>query len=159
MNKLFEALFPEGKRKLMITILALAIGAGFEKFGGGLSDEMVTAILGLVGIFTGGNMVEHIMSVIKGKKQAKPIEQDMSSDIRNHNQQPMSLEQLFSKVYVELDNIRNNAANVNEQLKIQASNTAAIVNVINTMRGAVGPNGGQANVPRTPPTPNASREL
>ncbi|UOF79065.1 hypothetical protein [Caudoviricetes sp.] len=132
MNKLFLALFPQGQRKLVVTILALAVGAGFEKFGGGLTDEMVTTILGIVGIFTSGNMIEHIVAAFGGKKKDEDrIEPDMVEELEYR----MSVPQV-DPVSKELSEIKAFVNNLNEQLKVQANNTAQVVQIINNMRQA-----------------------
>lgn len=71
LNKLILALFPQGQRKVVVSLIALAVGVVMEKFAGGLSENLMVALISVVGIFTGGNVLEHLSGVLKGLKGMK----------------------------------------------------------------------------------------
>ena len=83
MDKLLEALFPQGKRKVVVSVVALIVGLVLEKFGGGLSENMQTSLIAIVAIFTGGNIMEHLadaLKIIKGTKLGQIIEDAIPGD-------------------------------------------------------------------------------
>jgi hypothetical protein len=149
LKALIGALFPEGQRKLMVVLIALAVGAGIDQFGGGLDETMLTAILGLVAIFTGGNVLTHLSSVLaplKGTKIGQIIEdtmpgnQNLGKDVvaEDVGEVPMSHQQAYvmRQMADQIQALATNLTDVQNKLQVQAQNTASIVGVINAMRGA-----------------------
>lgn len=81
---LLKKLFPEGQRKLVVSLIGLAVAIVLEKFTKtGLSDNMQESIIAIVAIFTGGNVMEHLgnaLKIIKGTKVGQIIEDIMPGD-------------------------------------------------------------------------------
>ncbi len=83
MNNLLIKLFPQGQRKLMVSLIALVIGVALEKFAGGLTANMETSLIAIVAIFTGGNVMEHLanaLKIVKGTKVGQVIEDVLPGD-------------------------------------------------------------------------------
>lgn len=141
MNKLLLALFPQGHRKLMVSLLALAVGVVLEKFGGGLSDNMQVSLIAIVAIFAGGNVGEHIadaLKFLKGTKVGQIVEDIVPGDqglgassvsaARARDDEDMVGE------LAEASEAR--FADLEKKLAIQAQNVGQIVQILNSMRGA-----------------------
>lgn len=79
-----KKLFPEGQRKLIVSLLALVIAIVLEKFSKtGLTDNMQESLIAIVAIFTGGNVMEHLsaaLKVFKGTKVGELIEDVVPGD-------------------------------------------------------------------------------
>lgn len=84
MNNLLVKLFPQGQRKLIVSLIALVVGIVLEKFSKtGLTDNMQQSLIAIVAIFTGGNVMEHLanaLKVVKGTKVGQVIEDLMPGD-------------------------------------------------------------------------------
>jgi hypothetical protein len=161
-SKLILALFPQGQRKVVVSLIALALGIVMEKFAGGLSENMMTALIAVVGIFTGGNVLEHLSGVLKGLKGTKlgqtiedliPGDQGLGKaesvaiSAASAPAQGADLEALYGGV----DEAHNKIAGVEKQLALQdqsLKNMAGTMNkIIQMIQGAqprsAGSQGGQ----------------
>lgn len=158
MKKLIEALFPQGHRKLMVSLLALVIGVVLEKFGGGLSDNMQASLIAIVAIFAGGNVGEHIadaLKFLKGTKVGQVIEDIVPGDqglgeVRGEARAALHAEEMAARAAQDVaDGLEGRIADIEKKLAIQAQNTGQIVQILNAMRSAnAGP--GQPAAPRQP---------
>lgn len=140
MSKLLEALFPQGHRKLMVSLIALVVGVVLEKFGGGLSDNMQTSLIAIVAIFAGGNVGEHLadaLKFLKGTKVGQIVEDIVPGDqglgagsssaaMARAEDDVADLAEASEARFKELEN----------KLAIQAQNVGQIVQILNSMRGA-----------------------
>lgn len=128
-----NALFPQGYRKLLFSLIALAIGFGIEKFGGGLSDNMEQSLIAIVAIFVTGNVGEHLskaLAVLRGTKIGQIIEDVVPGDQGlGENSQfaeaPLEEEDPYEMRFKELEN----------KLTVQAQNMGQVVQILNAMRG------------------------
>lgn len=101
-NTLILKLFPEGQRKVMVSLIAIAVGVAMERLGGGLSNNMENALVALVAIFTGGNVIEHIaaaIKVLKGSKAGAIIEDLIPGD-QGLREDPVRVETMSSRSVV-----------------------------------------------------------
>lgn len=155
MTKLLEALFPQGHRKLMMSLIALVVGVVMEKFGGGLSDNMQTSLIAIVAIFAGGNVGEHIanaLKFLKGTKVGQIVEDIVPGDqglgvasAVAPAAQPARAPAVSSADLEDvLGEVDGRFADLEKKLAVQAQNVGQIVNILNQMRGA---QGGQAPKP------------
>lgn len=141
MNNLLNALFPQGKRKLLVSLIALVVGLGLEKFGGGLSENMMVSLIAIVGIFTGGNVGEHLadaLKVFRGTKVGQIIEDILPGD------QGLGEDKVDTAYYsppkaavASEQDLRINE--LENKLVVQSQNISQIVNLLNTMRQAQQP--------------------
>lgn len=132
----------------MVSLIALAVGVALEKFGGGLSDNMMTSLIAIVAIFAGGNVGEHIADALKFLKGTKvgqviedviPGDQGMGTLKTQAGVAPSSLsaEDVAEEMEARL-------SDVDKRLAVQAQNTAQIIKLLNAMRGVPsGTTGGQ----------------
>lgn len=152
MNKMIEALFPQGKRKLMVSLIALVISVVMEKFGGGLSDNLQTSLIAIVAIFAGGNVGEHIADAIKflkGTKVGEIIEDIIPGD-QGLGQLPAASannEAANAMAYAaRVDQAAGERiAELEKKLAVQAQNMGQIVQLLNQIRN---PNGAGPTAPR-----------
>lgn len=146
MNRLIGALFPQGQRKTMVSMIALVLGVVIEKFAGGLSDNMTQALIALVAIFTGGNVLEHVAGVLKplqGTKAGQIVEDILPGDqglgvvkqeaAQTDTRVPSQVEQEFMAFAQHVDGRINT---LQQQIQTQAQGLAQLVQIINTQRGA-----------------------
>lgn len=150
--KLIQSLFPEGQRKVMVSLIAILIGTGLDKFGGGLSDSMLHLLIAAVAIFTGGNVLTSLADVLKPLKGTKlghlieefvPGDQGLDGDA-NAPQQTVAYAQappsnnVASKqeVYEAMNAAGSRFDTLEKQLAVQAQNVNQLVQIINQMRGA-----------------------
>jgi len=83
MEKLLNALFPQGYRKLLVSLIALIVGVVLDKFGGGLDDNMRSSLIAIVAIFVTGNVGEHLadaLKFLKGTKVGQIVEDIIPGD-------------------------------------------------------------------------------
>ena len=148
MTNLINGLFPAGHRKLLVSIIALALGFGIDQFGGGLSDNLTQSLIAIVAIFAGGNVMEHLaeaLKFLKGSKlgefieEALPGDQGLGDGSSQFAQAP--------PVPTETELLKSQLASVQTALQKQEHNMGMMVQIINQMRGA----NGQA--PQTPTQP------
>lgn len=159
MTKMIEALFPMGKRKLMVSLIALVISVVMEKFGGGLSDNLRVSLIAIVAIFAGGNVGEHIADAIKflkGTKVGEIIEdiipgdqglKAMSSDEKAEAAHGAAMEAQAHAAKID-QAAGERIAELEKKLAVQAQNMGQIVQLLNQIRN---PNGGPGpTAPRQP---------
>lgn len=147
--KLIQNLFPEGQRKVMVSLIAILIGAGMDKFGGGLTDHMMTLLIAGVGIFTGGNIFEHIKEMIAGTKVGKIIEDVLPGDqglgavaapqVAGAQVQAAQAPDLRQELYGAMTEVGKRFEALNQQLQVQAQNTAKLVAFVNSVNAKVSP--------------------
>jgi hypothetical protein len=154
MSKLILALFPQGQRKTMVSMIALVVGVIIERFGGGLSDNMTHALIALVAIFTGGNVLEHLSGVLKplkgtkvgqivediipgdqglGVVAAEPKAEMASAPEAGGTRMPHPMEEEFMGFTHHVEGRINT---LQQQIQVQAQGLAQLVQIINTQRGA-----------------------
>ncbi len=158
--KLIQSLFPEGQRKVMVSLIAILVGTGLDKVGGGLSENMVTVLLGAVGLFTAGNIVENLRASLGGTSVGKFIERITPGDtgfdktvaagVQMATIQPipvdqgsMNLDSAMQRIYGDLDGIVGNSNKrfdeMDKKLAIQADNVAKLVKFINGLTAKTRP--------------------
>ena len=139
MTKLIQALFPEGHRKLMVSLVGLAVGIAIEKLGGGLTDQTQVLIIAAVGIFTGGNVMEHLATALGGLKGSKvgqiiediiPGDQGLGKAGAAVAAQPAVAEQ-FESMNQFLNDTHAKMEDLERKLQLQAQNTTQIVQLLN----------------------------
>lgn len=82
MSDLIQKLFPEGQRKLSMSLVTLAVGLILNHFHL-LDENMRVSLLAILAIFTGGNVMEHLadaLKVLKGTPVGKVIEDILPGD-------------------------------------------------------------------------------
>lgn len=142
MKKLIEALFPQGHRKLMVSLIALVIGVVLEKFGGGLSDNMQASLIAIVAIFAGGNVGEHIadaLKFLKGTKVGQVIEDIVPGDqgLGDGSSQAASAPAVRELTAADVaEHFGGRVDELEKKLTVQAQNLGQIVNILNQMRSA-----------------------
>lgn len=133
----------------MVSIVALLVGTIIEKFGGGLSDNMTQALIALVAIFTGGNVLEHISGVLKPLKGTKagqviedilPGDQHLGAESQQQQQaaaeptrQPAPIEQEFMAF---ANHVQGRMDELQKQIQVQAQGVAQLVQIVNSQRGS-----------------------
>lgn len=147
MQNLIETLFPEGKRKLMVSVIALIIGVVLNHFNA-LNDNMKQALIAIVAIFTTGNIMEHLadaLKVFKGTPLEKVVEQiETAAGVPASSQ---AAQAPAASGDPRVDAVINALNELRSQIQVQAQNTNQIVQIINTMRGGA-PNGQPAQPAR-----------
>jgi hypothetical protein len=152
MGALIQALFPEGQRKVMVNLIALAIGTVvFLVNGHQIPDNMVTMLLGLSAIFNGGNILEHLSEVLGGLKGSKagqiiedliPGDQGLGAAAPAGVQMAQSPQQQHAQVAADvagqivsnaMDQVGKRFADLENKLTVQAQNQAKLVQFINSM--------------------------
>lgn len=159
LSKLIASLFPEGQRKVMVSLIAILIGAGAEKFGGGLSEHLSQLLIAVVAVFTGGNVLKGFsdaIATLKGTSIGQKIEDLLPGDqglgatvqaaqaVQPHGHTEMEAFFQF------MDEAKGRIDKMSEQITTQAKNTEMIVNIVNQMRGIGAP-------PKPAPQPQAPR--
>lgn len=158
LKKLIESLFPQGQRKVIVSLIVVLIGAILEKWGGGLSESMLTALIAVAAIFTGGNVLEHLAQVLaplKGTKIGQVIEDIIPGD-QGLKVDPKAPQEIELDVAEEEEPawsqaLKAHVTRLESQIKIQANNTAQIVHIINAMTNGAPPIPAQARPPQPPP--------
>lgn len=173
---LIQNLFPQGQRKVVISLIAILIGLGIDQLGGGLDENMAFALIALVGIFTGGNVLEHLATVLKplkgtkigaiiedilpgdqglvGPKQAPPQVSQSVESVSYPEQEVAEdtaanpYDEVFMSVFQELQTLRNTVTGLNQQVQLQAGNMEKLIGIINAQLQAAGP---QGPPPQAPP--------
>jgi hypothetical protein len=133
MEGLVGKLFPEGQRKLLVSLIALAIGIVLEKFAGGLTDNMRDSLIAIVAIFTGGNVMEHLanaLKIVKGTRVGQIIE-DMIPGDQGLGKEPDPVQEQSE----EEDELQHRLYVMEQAQKVQANNISSIVNMLNRMSG------------------------
>lgn len=171
--KLIQSLFPEGQRKVMVSLVAILIGTILEKFGGGLSDHMMTLLIAGVGIFTTGNVIQGVADAIKGTKVGKMIEDILPGDQGLGAQAPVAGAQvqaaqapdLRQELYGAMNEVGKrfeeqgkSLATLNQQLQVQAQNTAKLVAFVNSKVSPPAPAARPAQPQRPPAVGPGSME-
>jgi hypothetical protein len=142
--KLIQSLFPEGQRKVMVSLIAILVGAILDKFAGGLTDNMEHILIGAVAIFTGGNIFEHIKGMLAGTKVGQMIEDIMPGDqglMPEVAKPEMQMAQAASNAVNVANNVVGQAMDavgkrfeaLEQRLTVQAQNQAKLVEFINKM--------------------------
>lgn len=143
MKDMIAKLFPEGQRKLMVSLVALAIAIAFEKgTKQGLSEDMKTSLIAIVAIFTGGNVMEHManaLKVFRGTKIGGIIEDVLPGDQGLRVEEPQKEEVAAAPDFTEhIKELYSHAQTVNGRLKamedsakLQAENTQRLITMIN----------------------------
>lgn len=147
MNDVLVKLFPQGQRKLIVSLVGLAIAVAFEKFTKqGLSEEMKNSIIALVAIFTGGNVMEHFanaVKVLKGTKVGAIVEDILPGDqgLKAVKEEVQAEEASAPDFTEHIKELYAHAKSVNEQLtalkqsqQTQADNTSKLISMINSQR-------------------------
>lgn len=149
MNDMLNKLFPMGHRKLVVSLIGLALSFGLDHFGK-LDDNMKMSILALVGIFTGGNVLEHFadaLKFLKGTKVGQVIEDAIPGDqgLGAVSQAATArTSEAVDEAHGRIDAVVSKQDDLERKLAVQAQNMAQVVNILNTLR--------QPAPPR-PPTP------
>lgn len=138
LSKLVLDLFPQGQRKVMVSMMAIVIGVALEKLGGGLSVHMEQALVAIVAIFTGGNVLEHLSSVLRGLKGTKVgqvIEDAIPGDqgLGREEQVQMAMQGQLDGAMGAVD---RRFAELEKKLETQAANLGQLVGILNQMRQA-----------------------
>lgn len=143
--KLISALFPQGHRKLMVSLIALALGVVLEKFGGGLSENMMTSLIAIVAIFAGGNVGEHLgeaLKFLKGTKVGQIVEDIVPGNqglgVVSNAEAAKAAEDQGPGVDEVMEAVDARFADLEKKLAIQAQNVGQIVQILNAMRSASG---------------------
>ena len=147
MNDVLTKLFPQGQRKLIVSLVGLAVAIAFEKFTKqGLSDDMKTSIIALVAIFTGGNVMEHFanaVKVLKGTKIGAIVEDALPGDqgLKVQKEEIQREEAAVPDFTEHIKELYGHAKSVNQQLaelkqsqQLQADNTQKLIGMINQQR-------------------------
>ena len=136
MSNLIGALFPQGQRKLVVSLIALIVGVVIEKTQGGLSEAAKESLIAIVAIFTGGNVLEHVTSVFKKPALVAPIMQDFD-EAEDLSEPPVPLN--------DVETLKNETGNrfnaMEEKINIQSQNISQIVTILNQMRNPQPPKG------------------
>lgn len=146
-NKLILSLFPEGQRKVMVSLIVVAVGVIVDKFAGGLTDQLMTVLIAAAGIFTGGNIFEHMKEIftgLKGSKLGRVIEDILPGEQGLGHATPAQtadVQAVHPQVVVQSDEMyafmngtEKQMAELRTQLGVQAQNVAQIVQLINQIR-------------------------
>ncbi len=151
MSKLLQSLFPQGQRKLLVSLIALAIGVALEKLGGGLSDNMQQSLIAIVAIFAGGNVMEHLadaLKVFKGTKIGGIIEDVLPGDQGLRVLTPEEKAEEAHAAVQELGEVSNQSIDrmdeIEKKLAVQAQNMGQVVQILNQMRNPSGQTQAQA---------------
>lgn len=128
---------PEGQRKLITTIMTMALGIAAEKYLGGLSNNLAMLFGSALALFVGGNAVEHITLL---KKAAQVDQEPVLIDLPQEQEEGPSTQEVMSQL-VNLDNaagaqlkqLRDSVAGIEGRLKTQAENIDKIVGIINKL--------------------------
>lgn len=137
----------------MVSLIAILIGTGLDKFGGGLSDSMLHLLIAAVAIFTGGNVLTSLADVLKplkGTKLGHIIEEFVPGDqgldelggpapaqqTVGYAQAPTPTSNIASKqeVYEAMNAAGSRFDTLEKQLATQAQNVNQLVQIINQMR-------------------------
>lgn len=95
-------------RKGLVSVLALLIGVGAEKYGGGLSPQLLTLLISIVSVFTGANVLSQ---KIGAGGSSLPQNQDQSPSPEPEdpmNGEPTDFEERLAqlnKYITDLDNV------------------------------------------------------
>lgn len=141
MNKLILALFPQGQRKLMVSLLGLVVGLGMEKLGGGLTDKMHDIIITVVAIFAGGNALEHITGIFTQQKQVYEDGPEYFEEPPQPTKELTVMDALDSVHSLEAK-LNNRFAEIDKQIALQTQNIQQIVQILNQNRKAATPSQG-----------------
>jgi hypothetical protein len=134
MENLIERLFPEGKRKLMVSLIALAIAVVLNHFNA-LNDNTKQALIAIVAIFTTGNIMEHLadaLKIFRGTPLEKVVEQ--VETIANVPQSAQAAQAPASTGDPRVDEVIKVVNELRGQSQVQAQNMAQIIGIINGMR-------------------------
>lgn len=151
MNDVLVKLFPQGQRKLIVSLIGLAVAIAFEKFTKqGLSEEMKTSILALVAIFTGGNVMEHFANAIKAFKGTKigaiiedvlPGDQGLKiakEEVQAEEAAAPDYTEHIKELYAHAKGVNEQIAQLKQSQQLQAENTQKIIAMINSQRAGKG---------------------
>jgi hypothetical protein len=146
MKNLIENLFPQGYRKLLVSLIALAVGVVLDKFGGGLSDNATHSLIAIVAIFSGGNVMEHLAEALKifaGTRVGQILEDVIPGDQGLGVPKELTAEEKAEAAHAAVGQLAaaqgDHATRVDElekKLAVQAQNMGQVVQILNTMRSA-----------------------
>lgn len=140
MSDMIRRLFPEGHRKLVFSLIGLALAGVLEHFGK-LDDNAKQAIIAIVAIFVTGNVGEHLadaLKFLKGTKVGEIVEDIIPGD--------QGLKELTAEEKAEAAHVAASAAHeavqgadvrlaeMEKKLAVQAQNIGQIVQILNAMR-------------------------
>ena len=144
MNDMMTKLFPEGQRKLIVSLIAMAVAIGFEKFTKqGLSEEMKTSLIALVAIFTGGNVMEHFANALKVLTGTKigavvedilPGDQGLKEEAQKEEASVPDFSAHINELYAHARGVNTRLDGIDGALKLQAENTQKLIGMINNNR-------------------------
>lgn len=142
MDQMIKKFFPEGQRKLVVSLIALAIALGFEKFGGGLTPNMQDSLIAIVAIFTGGNVMEHLanaLKIVKGSKIGDIVEAILPGDQGLGREQQEQEQEPPKDLTPYVQELYNRMASVEQIQGTQAKNIESIVKLMPTRQAPAGP--------------------
>lgn len=139
METLLTKFFPEGKRKLMVTLIALALAFVAEQvLKRPLDDNLVQLILGVVGVFTLGNAAEH--AAIAKVKSAEAKVAAQVSDVRQAAEQGPDYGAAIQTMAAQFDQVVNDVnlriQALTDSQAAQAQNLQTILQAVNRRTGA-----------------------
>ncbi len=131
-------------RKGLVSVLALAIGVGAEKFGGGLSTELLTLLISVVSVFTGANVLSQKIgggSSSQPQKEADIIDEgspepDLSSEVKRIGDYLNQLDQVCGRQFQEYNRQHEETIKL---LTAHGNSINGLTNIINGKGAQRGP--------------------
>lgn len=169
MSDLIQKLFPEGQRKLVMSLVTLVVGLVLNHFNA-LDEQMKQSLLAILAIFVTGNVMEHLadaLKVLRGTKVGHIVEQlipgDQGLDVPGVNAAKAptvqaavqraagpSVAQVASENASAAAQLASEAhdriSDLDKKIAVANQNITQIVAILNQMRGA-------ANAPARPQAP------
>jgi hypothetical protein len=161
---MLEKIFHPGQRKIVAFLIGVALTLFGDKIGVPMTEENQTAVLALVGIFTGGNVLSKFAhALIKGAplvQQAPPVSLS-DRQVDAESQEDFTLgevvrvekyaQQIAKDATAELNKVHARCKRIEDHMTKQSTSINEILGLINAMKG-VPPQGPQG--PGRVPTPN-----
>ena|SRR5688500_18917402 len=141
--KILERLFQEGNRKMLMSLLAIAVTVLTEKYTGPLSGQALEAIVYIVGIFAGANAAEHFAQALKLKHGGPlPLQEELPLDPApaptssgvTVDQVLGYAQQIAKDSSVKFQALENQSKSMQELLNKQSMSIQGLTNVINASR-------------------------
>ena len=152
MQKILNNAFPTGHRKVSMALLVLTIGCVMDKWGGGLSNHLTQLLILVLGVFTGGNVLNGFSDALGKKKKSKDEPGSAGVELAPPpSTSSAEVEALRGEIFAALTQFDQRLASMGSQLdqlgrqtQIHQNNITQIVGILNE----------QTSKPKAPPVPN-----